>query len=250
MKPHYKIPIEDCGEPLVAIPLNQFAVVTPHPYQALGAPYGDRSPYFLRKRVLEALRQAQLLLQEQHPSWSIQIFDAYRPVPVQAFMVQHTFQTLLEEQGLKAANLNEAKRQALLEEVYRFWASPSLDLATPPPHSTGAAVDVTLLDSLGQVVDMGSPIDEVSPRSHPNHYWDNPDSIAQTWHQHRQLLNSVMHQAGFRRHPNEWWHFSFGDQLWAWMKHQETGEAISAFYGRWFEAEAMGDEEWGEGVRG
>ena len=25
-----------------------------------------------------------------------------------------------------------------------------------------------------------------------------------------------MRSAGFVRHPNEWWHFSHGDQLWAW----------------------------------
>ena len=30
----------------------------------------------------------------------------------------------------------------------------------------------------------------------------------------RQL--SVMLKAGFVQHPNEWWHFSYGDQLWAW----------------------------------
>jgi D-alanyl-D-alanine dipeptidase len=29
------------------------------------------------------------------------------------------------------------------------------------------------------------------------------------------------------RHPNEWWHFSHGDQLWAWR----SGRA-AALYGR------------------
>jgi D-alanyl-D-alanine dipeptidase len=36
-----------------------------------------------------------------------------------------------------------------------------------------------------------------------------------------------MAAAGFARHPNEWWHFSLGDQLWAWSQ----GEA-QAIYGR------------------
>jgi D-alanyl-D-alanine dipeptidase len=42
-----------------------------------------------------------------------------------------------------------------------------------------------------------------------------------------------MTAAGFRRHPQEWWHFSLGDQLWAWLIDQETGEgAALAHYGR------------------
>ncbi|WP_413325826.1 M15 family metallopeptidase [Synechococcus sp. MIT S9503] len=35
-----------------------------------------------------------------------------------------------------------------------------------------------------------------------------------------------MTEAGFARHPNEWWHFSHGDQLWAWQRKMD--EAIYA----------------------
>jgi len=38
-------------------------------------------------------------------------------------------------------------------------------VSTAPQY--GAAVDVTLVDSTGQTVNMGSAIDELSPRSHP-----------------------------------------------------------------------------------
>lgn len=91
-----------------------------------------------------------------------------------------------------------------------------------PPHSTGAAVDLTLVDAQGQPVDMGSPIDELSPRSLPDYY--PPES---TYTARRNLLHQVMAQAGFVRHPEEWWHFSWGDQLWAWV----TGAPV-AHYGR------------------
>ncbi|MEM1311680.1 MAG: D-alanyl-D-alanine dipeptidase, partial [Cyanobacteria bacterium P01_H01_bin.153] len=70
MKPYQEISIEDCGEPLVLLPLDAFAVVTPHPYVALGAPYGDRSPYWLRKSVAAALLQAQQNLQAQRRGWA------------------------------------------------------------------------------------------------------------------------------------------------------------------------------------
>jgi D-alanyl-D-alanine dipeptidase len=233
MKPYQSIPIHDCGEPLVPIPLDRFAVVQPHPYEALGAPYGERSPYFLRVGVLDALVNAQENLTSQRLGWKIQIFDAFRPIPVQQFMVDYTFQELLQGKQLKANQLTAEQRKALMEDVFQFWALPSHDPATPPPHSTGAALDVTLVDDEGQPLDMGSPIDEVSPRSFPEHFAASQDPQQQNFHTHRALLNQVMESAGFCRHPKEWWHFSLGDQLWAWILRQKTGNtSLTAKYGR------------------
>jgi zinc D-Ala-D-Ala dipeptidase len=58
----------------VQIPLELFAVESPHPYARLGAPYGEYSPYYLRDSVVKNLIQAQKYLQELHPHWYIQIF--------------------------------------------------------------------------------------------------------------------------------------------------------------------------------
>lgn len=226
MKPHYAIPIQECGDPLVPIPLVQFAVVSPHPYAALGAPYGERSPYYLREQVLAALIQGQSELQKQRPGWRLQIFDAYRPVAVQQFMVDYTFQQLAQEKGLMLGEIAAAQQQHLLEQVYQFWAPPSPNPATPPPHSTGAVVDLTLVDEQQNPVDMGSPIDEISERSYPNYFEASTSEAEQTFHQNRCLLAAVMTAVGFRQHPNEWWHFSLGDQLWAWLS-----EATQARYG-------------------
>ncbi|MEO1125459.1 MAG: M15 family metallopeptidase [Cyanobacteria bacterium J06635_15] len=220
MKPYQKIPIKECREPLVPIPLEKFTVVTPHPYQRLGAPYGDRSPYFVRQSVLQNLQQAQALLQASHPSWHLHLFDAYRPIGVQQFMVDYTFNQIAADQGLSPTALNDSQRQHIQTRVDQFWASPSHNPATPPPHSTGAAIDITLSDAHGTAVNMGSPIDEPSPRSFPSHFADNCDPVEQAAHQNRQRLYRVMVKAGFCRHPNEWWHFSYGDQLWAWQQRE------------------------------
>ncbi len=238
MKPYQQILIEECGEPLVEIPLELFARESPHAYQKLGAPYHlyqANSPYFLREKVLESLIVAQTKLQQQHPSWQILIFDAYRPVAVQQFMVDHAFSEALKTEGLKpdSPSLTDEKRQAILELVYQFWALPSLDKATPPPHSTGAAVDVTLVNFSGKEVNMGSPIDELSPRSYPHHFAKSTDFLELEYHQNRQLLAKVMLEGGFRQHPNEWWHFSLGDQMWAWLTNRENNDSkVVAKYGR------------------
>lgn len=227
MKLYQKIPIHECGEPLVAIPLDQFAVESPHPYQEKGADYGGRSPYYLRLGVLNALLSAQERLQQLYPRWRIQIFDAYRPIIVQQFMVDYTFADLVQQRGLRVDELFARERENIWQEIYQLWAIPSHDPATPPPHSTGAAVDVTIVNENGQPLDMGSPIDELSPRSHPNYYNDATKEPEREYHLRRELLNDIMSYSGFCRHLVEWWHFSLGDQMWTWQNNLGT-----ARYGR------------------
>ena len=77
---------------------------------------------------------------------------------------------------------------------------------------------------------MGGVIDSIGPESDPNYYLkfaqSERNSSNNLWHFRRLLLKDIMHQAGFVQHPNEWWHFSFGDQLWAWCTNSDA-----AFYG-------------------
>ena len=232
MKPYQNIPIEDCGELLVSIPLEKFAVELPPPYEKLGAKYKDKSPYSLRQGVLKNLEMAQFLLSESHPGWKLKIFDAYRPIGVQQFMVDYTFDCLLQKYGWKETNISPQQRQELWEQVYQLWAIPSTNPATPPPHSTGSAIDLTLLDQTGTVVDMGGEIDELSPRSHPDYYGNSTKATEKQHHRHRQILNQVMTSAGFVRHPHEWWHFSLGDQMWTWLYNQQNpNNPLKARYG-------------------
>lgn len=234
------IPIAECHEPLVAIPTTPFAFTAPHPYQALGAPYGDAVPWRLRRGVLAALRRASTELAVRRPGWRLKLFDAYRPVPVQAFMVWREFRLQAGRRGCSLdayAGPADLQRRdpdlytLLAPAVFTFWGVPSDDPRMPPPHSTGAAVDLTLQDACGQEVEMGCPIDETSERAYPDHYAGDLAPASQAIHANRELLNDVMTAAGFSRHANEWWHFSIGDQMAACAR----GEPF-AIYGRPAEA--------------
>lgn len=211
------IEIADCGESLIPIPLEEFSVVNPHPYVAVGAPYGDKSPFYLRAGIIERLRQAQAHLQQLQPGWKIQIFDAYRPVAVQQHMVDYSFAQECQARGLEPETLEEAQAAEVWQTVYQFWAVPSLEPTMPPPHSTGAAIDVTLVDESGNPIEMGSAIDELAELSFPQYFSTAEDVDGQAAHQMRSLLFSSMESAGFISHPREWWHFSYGDQIWAWQ---------------------------------
>lgn len=230
-KPWSAIPIIDCGEPLRPLP-PAFDRVEPHPYLRLGAPYAQSSPHQLRESVLNRLLRVQHGLSKRHPGWRLRIFDAYRPNAVQQFMVEHTFATLLKARQLTPDSLDEATRTELWQTVFRYWALPSEDPATPPAHSTGAAVDLTLIDDQGQPLAMGTPIDEFSAAAHPDYFAGATTPQEQRFHRHRQFLNELMQAQDFAQHPNEWWHFSYGDQLWAQRARQRGQPAAVARYGR------------------
>ena len=216
MRPWSDRPIDDCREPLQALP-TALLRLEPHPYVAAGAPYGrDADPFRLRVGVLKRLLQAQEALQTTHPELRLAIFDAWRPVPVQAFMVAYSVEEEAQRCGVDRDDVDGMAR--VRQAVKRFWAEPSRDPATPPPHSTGAAVDLTLAScSDNQPLFMGGAIDAIDVISEPDHYVAAAAGSDQAlWHERRSLLRRVMDGAGFAQHPNEWWHFSHGDQLWAW----------------------------------
>jgi D-alanyl-D-alanine dipeptidase len=222
-RPWNTIPILEAGEPLEPIPAD-LQRLEPHPYAALGAPYGAAgSPFRLRSAVNGRLLQAQVLLRRERPSWRLAIFDAWRPLAVQAFMVEHSIVSTCRERGLDPA-VAGAARDAVVAEVGRFWAPPNPDPTAPPPHSTGAAVDLTLAGPDGEPLEMGSAIDAIGAVSEPDHFQEACRTCRdpglqgryRLWHDRRSLLRRVMQEAGFAQHPNEWWHFSWGDQLWAW----------------------------------
>ena len=229
MREWNKIKINDCNEELSPIP-NTIHCIEPHFYLSLGAPYGDKAnPWFLRSGVIDRLVFANYYLRRIDQSLSLGIFDAWRPVSVQSFMVDHTINEQCLLRGISRDDeQNTYKVKKIIEEVNIYWASPILDPALPPPHSTGGAVDLTLLDSNRNQLNMGGDIDCIGPVSDPNYFAESKNHTNQLFNSRRLLLLKVMSNAGFVQHPKEWWHFSFGDQLWAW-----TMNCSSAIYGRW-----------------
>jgi D-alanyl-D-alanine dipeptidase len=233
-RPFHAIPIIDNGEKL--IPLEKMQVFTfesPAPYLAAGADYGDANPFMLRETVAEKLCKAAESLNRIKKGWCIKIFDAYRPLSVQAYMVAHTFCNMAKENGLDPLHLSDDQRKELFAKTYRIWSPPNQDPKTPPPHSTGAAVDCTLVNEMGKTIDMGSAIDLNSDISNPDYFLNSKNQHEIQCHQYRIILRDIMQEQGFLQHPAEWWHFSYGDQLWVWLQ-QQKGHIThkNAIYGR------------------
>lgn len=143
----------------------------------------------------------------------LHVHDAWRPRAVQAFFYERW---LPAELRLRRPELSG---EALQTEVARYWAKPTDDPRSPAPHSTGAAIDLTIVWADGEPLFMGSMFDDASAISATEHF---EQRVSADWsfsadeaRANRRLLYWVMTEAGFANHPDEWWHYSWGDQMWA-----------------------------------
>ena len=81
-------------------------------------------------------------------------------------------------------------------------------------HSFGMAVDITIVDAQGHELDMGTPFDDLSERSHPKLEAEQlaKNQITQPQINNRCLLREAMQHGGFAGISTEWWHFDCGDR--------------------------------------
>jgi len=70
-------------------------------------------------------------------------------------------------------------------------------------HNRGAAIDLTLVDSNGNEINMGSDFDEFGVISRHDNY-QLPKEVLDN----RAFLKSTMESAGFKSIKSEWWHYS------------------------------------------
>ena len=81
-------------------------------------------------------------------------------------------------------------------------------------HSFGMAVDITLVDRNGNELDMGTPFDDLSERSHPalEDTMLARGELSAEQIANRRLLRDAMIHGGFIGISSEWWHFDCGDR--------------------------------------
>ncbi|HEY5346953.1 MAG TPA: M15 family metallopeptidase [Rhizomicrobium sp.] len=181
---------------------------------------GSVPQLWLRAGVAEKLARVNARLAPQ--GLELFLFDAWRPRAIQAYFHDIWMPAELTRRD------PDLKGEALTAAVENYWAAPSKDDGSPAPHATGAASDLTLRWKSGEQLWMGSIFDDVTSLAHRDRFeaqsdFSFSDDEARA---NRRLLHWLMIEEGFAGHPDEWWHFSFGDQFWAAL----TG-AEAALYG-------------------
>ena len=129
--------------------------------------------------------------------YRLKIFDAYRP----AKAVKHFILWGIEDQDVRMKEYfyPDLVKQELFNRGY---------IAKLSSHSRGSAVDLTLLNmKTGKEIDMGSPFDLFSEKSHPDYR-----GVTDEQYENRMFLQSAMKRNGFLPLECEWWHFTLEDE--------------------------------------
>jgi D-alanyl-D-alanine dipeptidase len=187
------VPVRDVGEPLTEL---------------------DESFGHSRALVRASVARRLVLARDELPQGvGLRVIAGYRTAAAQRAIISSY------AAGLRIAH--PAIGAAELERLTSRFVAP---LAVAP-HVAGAAADLTLVDSAGRELDLGTPIDATPEQSEGACYFDAPQvsGLAQA---NRDLLARVLRGAGLVNYPTEWWHWSYGDRYWALM----TG-APAALYG-------------------
>ncbi len=162
---------------------------------------------YLRREAADKLTNAQRILREKRPGYSLFIYDGLRPRRVQ----------------------------------YQMWkivkGTPKMFYVGNPKygsiHNYGAAVDLTITDNKGNPLDMGTPFDYFGVKAQPRYedYFLYPETVknarldknvkemiendiklsgplSDNEISNRLLLRKIMEQADFEPIVNEWWHFN------------------------------------------
>lgn len=197
-------PPEDNLEALVRIDGKDARIGFAASYHAAGIACAPRT-CLVRAGVFPLLQRAAGLLPD---GYSLLIFDAYRPLAVQ--------QALYENAAAGVRRLHPAcTPEEVAAAVGNFVALPGRDPKRPAPHATGGAVDLTLCLH-GTPVEMGTAFDDFSPNARTAAWEEKPPTPQnKAIRGHRRLLYHTMLAAGFVNYSEEWWHYSYGDRLWA-----------------------------------
>ncbi|MBF4161104.1 M15 family metallopeptidase [Nocardioides acrostichi] len=194
------VPVHECGEPLVRLPLD------------LGP-----ARAWVRHSLAARLIAAQGDLIERFPALRLRVVEGHRSVADQEWIVAAYAAEVLNHRP----ELAEPAHRTELEQLVSRFVSP----AAVAPHVAGAAVDLTLVDVTGAELDLGTPIDATPEVSGGRCFTASPD-ISDDARAHRDLLAAVLGGQGLVNYPTEWWHWSHGDRYWALV----TG-APAALYG-------------------
>jgi len=145
--------------------------------------YQDFNRAYLHKIAAEKLDKANSMLLKKNKNRRIVLFDCLRPRSAQRILWKFVENTPME---IYVANPDRGS-----------------------VHNFGMAIDLTLADSNGNHLDMGTEFDSFTDLAQPvqEEFMLKNNLLTQEQYENRLLLRSVMEEAGFYSIKHEWWHF-------------------------------------------
>lgn len=151
----------------------------------------------------ELLQRVELAAKSLPNPYKLVVRAGHRPIAVQKRLLKECVAEY------KKDHPGVTDEQAL-EHARDFVSDPDIEL---PPHVCGAAVDVEIMDaSTGRYLDFGTTMGDDNEKSFLYY-----SGLTEEQQANRLMLTKAMLGSGLASCMTEWWHFSYGDQLWAWF---------------------------------
>ena len=193
-----KIPVKNCKEKLVNLRDYNKEIIMEIEEESKKSQNLKETECFVRESVAIMLSQIQSSLSN---NLCLKIIDGYRPMEAQKRIYTQVFSEIKS----KFPNLADKE---LKKETDKWVANPRII----PPHTTGGAVDLTIMDKNLKELDFGTKVNTISIKAATEFPFKNKTK------ENRIFLIKIMTKAGFVNYPLEWWHWSYGDRIWAYYK--------------------------------
>ncbi len=163
----------------------------------------------IRTYIYNLIKKAQKNLPQ---GYSFCLYEAYRPKSAQIIL----WDGVVAQKKQEFPNLDITSEE-FIKICNTYAANP---YRQGSGHQSGGAVDVTLVNKQGVEFDMGGKV-----RGFGSEAEFDAEKISATAKKNRQILKSALEKVGLINYPSEWWHYSFGDRLWAKL----TGSKLAIF---------------------
>lgn len=196
------VPIEECHDPLVDLRKEGRILFGPPPERPDNVCYTK-----MRQIVYEKLCEAEKLLPQ---GIRFCLYEGWRSLELQGEL----FNTMYENNRNHYPEMNP--KEVFLETTKLVSPVTLLDgTRNVPPHSTGAAIDLYLVDRAGNRLDMGIATDEWTLDTGARLSITDSPHISDEARRNRAIMSRALVQVGFINYPFEYWHWSYGDRYWA-----------------------------------
>jgi len=167
----------------------------------------------VRQTIYNKLKQAQAMLPD---GLKFRLYEGYRSLELQQKIFQERYASLQKE------NPKLTHQQIFIESTKFVSPVTNLDGSKNiPPHATGAAIDVYLIDKEGKVLDMGIHLDDTYNDLKGIYCKTESHVISAKAREYRTIMGKALQAVGFVNYPTEYWHWSYGDRYWAYQTHQK-----------------------------
>lgn len=173
---------------------------------------GSINKCLARKGVADLLMKALRMLPD---GYTLKVFDAWRPYEVQYHLYYDYFTKLADSGQYDSYSISQLK-----DIAKEFVSYPQKDADISYVHSSGGAIDLTIVAPDKKALDMGSDFDTFSIESNTDYFEISGVRTEACFN--RRLLYHIMTESGFTNLPSEWWHYDYGDVFLAYY----TGKPI------------------------